>query len=71
MRGNDDGRVGGVRGVGEFVDEGDREVTDRLVRSPPRPGCRRTATAANTVHMDAVRPSRLRVWLEGGAAALG
>jgi putative CocE/NonD family hydrolase len=37
----------------------------------PEAGARRTATAVNTVHMDAVRPSHLRVWLEGGAAALG
>ncbi|MGW1669818.1 hypothetical protein [Streptomyces sp. NPDC002324] len=41
MRG-DDGRVGGVQGVGGFVDEGDREVVGRLVRQQGvRPGRRR------------------------------
>ncbi|MFI6371196.1 CocE/NonD family hydrolase [Streptomyces sp. NPDC050546] len=37
----------------------------------PEATARRTATATNTVHMDAERPSCLRVWLEGGADALG
>jgi uncharacterized protein len=37
----------------------------------PEAAARRTAVAANTVHMDAARPSRLRVWVEGGPAALG
>ncbi|MCX4907894.1 CocE/NonD family hydrolase [Streptomyces sp. NBC_00878] len=36
----------------------------------PEAGARRTAVAANTVHMDAERPSHLCVWLEGGADAL-
>ncbi|MEU4981282.1 CocE/NonD family hydrolase [Streptomyces sp. NPDC021969] len=36
----------------------------------PEAAARRTAVAANTVHMDAERPSHLRVWLEGGADAL-
>jgi putative CocE/NonD family hydrolase len=36
----------------------------------PPPAARRTAIAANTVHMDAERPSHLCVWLEGGADAL-
>ncbi|MCZ4512689.1 CocE/NonD family hydrolase [Streptomyces sp. ActVer] len=35
----------------------------------PEAAARRTAVAANTVHMDAERPSRLRVWVEGGADA--
>ncbi|WP_210569816.1 CocE/NonD family hydrolase [Streptomyces sp. GESEQ-4] len=37
----------------------------------PEAAARRTAVAVNTVHMDAERPSHLRVWLEGGADALG
>ncbi|MGA5896517.1 CocE/NonD family hydrolase [Streptomyces venetus] len=36
----------------------------------PEATARRTRTATNTVHMDAGRPSHLRVWLEGGASAL-
>ncbi|MEC7050880.1 CocE/NonD family hydrolase [Streptomyces violaceochromogenes] len=36
----------------------------------PEATARRTATAANTVHMDARHPSHLRVWLEGGLSAL-
>ncbi|MDH6629115.1 putative CocE/NonD family hydrolase [Streptomyces sp. LBL] len=36
----------------------------------PEAAARRTAIAANTVHMDAQHPSHLRVWLEGGADAL-
>ncbi|MFE0906527.1 CocE/NonD family hydrolase C-terminal non-catalytic domain-containing protein [Streptomyces rochei] len=36
----------------------------------PEAAARRTAVAANTVHMDAEHPSHLRVWLEGGADAL-
>lgn len=36
----------------------------------PEADARRTAEAANTVHMDAERPSHLVVWLEGGADAL-
>ncbi|MEW2396716.1 CocE/NonD family hydrolase [Streptomyces sp. NPDC046862] len=36
----------------------------------PEAAARRTAIAVNTVHMDAERPSHLRVWLEGGADAL-
>jgi len=35
----------------------------------PEAAARRTAVAANTVHMDAEHPSHLRVWLEGGADA--
>ncbi|MEU5980244.1 CocE/NonD family hydrolase [Streptomyces sp. NPDC047315] len=31
---------------------------------------RRTVVATNTVHMDGERPSRLRVWVEGGVDAL-
>ncbi|MFH8417264.1 CocE/NonD family hydrolase [Streptomyces collinus] len=36
----------------------------------PEATARRTATAANTVHMDARHPSHLRVWLEGRLSAL-
>ncbi|WP_346138659.1 CocE/NonD family hydrolase [Streptomyces coeruleofuscus] len=36
----------------------------------PEAAARRTAMATNTVHMDAGRPSHLRVRLEGGTAAL-
>lgn len=36
----------------------------------PEAGARRTAVAANTVHMDAEHPSHLRAWLEGGTDAL-
>ncbi|MFJ7296539.1 CocE/NonD family hydrolase [Streptomyces collinus] len=36
----------------------------------PEATARRTVTAANTVHMDAMHPSHLRVWLEGGLSAL-
>ncbi|QQM47286.1 CocE/NonD family hydrolase [Streptomyces liliifuscus] len=36
----------------------------------PEAAARRTAVAANTVHMDAEHPSHLVVWLEGGADAL-
>ncbi|MEU9185720.1 CocE/NonD family hydrolase [Streptomyces sp. NPDC048484] len=36
----------------------------------PEAAARRTAVAANTVHMDAEHPSHLRVWLEGGTDAL-
>ncbi|MEV7064561.1 CocE/NonD family hydrolase [Streptomyces collinus] len=36
----------------------------------PEATARRTAKAANTVHMDARHPSHLRVWLEGGLSAL-
>lgn len=36
----------------------------------PEAAARRTAVATNTVHLDAGRPSHLRVWLEGGADAL-
>ncbi|MDG5804917.1 CocE/NonD family hydrolase [Streptomyces ossamyceticus] len=36
----------------------------------PEATSRRTAVATNTVPMDAGHPSRLRVWLEGGAAGL-
>ncbi|WP_326732331.1 CocE/NonD family hydrolase [Streptomyces phaeochromogenes] len=35
----------------------------------PEAAARRTAVAANTVHMDAERPSHVRVWVEGGADA--
>lgn len=35
----------------------------------PEAAARRTAVAANTVHMDAEHPSHLRVWVEGGADA--
>ncbi|GGY22311.1 CocE/NonD family hydrolase [Streptomyces djakartensis] len=36
----------------------------------PEATARRTATATNTVHMDAERPSHLKVWLQGGTTAL-
>ncbi|WP_327658056.1 CocE/NonD family hydrolase [Streptomyces sp. NBC_00483] len=36
----------------------------------PEAATRRSAIAVNRVHMDAVRPSALRVWVEGGADAL-
>ncbi|MEU8864998.1 CocE/NonD family hydrolase [Streptomyces umbrinus] len=35
----------------------------------PEAAARRTAVAANTVHMDAEHPSHVRVWVEGGADA--
>lgn len=35
----------------------------------PEAAARRTAIAANTVHMDAEHPSHVRVWVEGGADA--
>ncbi|MFF3707912.1 CocE/NonD family hydrolase [Streptomyces phaeochromogenes] len=35
----------------------------------PEAAARRTAVAANTVHMDAEHPSHVRVWAEGGADA--
>nr|WP_267895491.1 CocE/NonD family hydrolase [Streptomyces sp. RTd22] len=37
----------------------------------PEAAARRTAIATNTVHMDAEHSSHLRLWLEGGADALG
>ncbi|MFJ7344395.1 CocE/NonD family hydrolase [Streptomyces sp. NPDC101110] len=36
----------------------------------PEATARRTAVAANTVHMDARHPSHLNIWLEGGPSAL-
>ncbi|MEU9785132.1 CocE/NonD family hydrolase [Streptomyces phaeochromogenes] len=35
----------------------------------PEAAARRTAVAANTVHMDAEHPSHVRVWVEGGVDA--
>ncbi|MGW2291052.1 CocE/NonD family hydrolase [Streptomyces phaeochromogenes] len=35
----------------------------------PEAAARRTAVAANTVHMDAEHPSHVRVWVEGGTDA--
>ncbi|WP_244204345.1 CocE/NonD family hydrolase C-terminal non-catalytic domain-containing protein [Streptomyces africanus] len=45
--------------------------TPELLTGEPEATARRTAVATNTVHMDAGRPSHLRVWLEGGADGLG